>query len=114
MKKLRSNLKKEEIALSKGYRKWFRVVDNEIRLFINEKERNDDKKLISKIYWKENRAELCIGNLEGGQKFYEDHKHLDVKFFVKADIETIYSEYEVLGWNFNGNGVQVKLGESTH
>ena len=35
MKKLRSNLKKEEIAGSKGYMKWYRTFDNEIRVFVN-------------------------------------------------------------------------------
>ena len=38
MKKLRSNLKKEEIAGSKGYMKWYRTFDNEIRLLQEFKE----------------------------------------------------------------------------
>ena len=33
MKKLRTNLRKEDIALSKGYMRWYRVVENEVRLF---------------------------------------------------------------------------------
>ena len=37
MKKLRTNLKKEDIALSKGYMRWYRVVEDEVRLFINER-----------------------------------------------------------------------------
>ena len=36
MKKLRSNLRKEEIAMSKGYMRWYRVIEDEVRLFINQ------------------------------------------------------------------------------
>ena len=40
MKILARNLKKEEIALQKGYMKWYKVINNEeLRFFINESKR---------------------------------------------------------------------------
>ena len=95
MKKLRTNLKKEDIALSKGYMRWYRVVEDEVRLFINERAVNNNKEAVNKIYWKENRAELCIDSFDYSKKFYEKHKNLEVKLFIKADAGTLYSEYEV-------------------
>ena len=49
MKKLRTNLRKEDIALSKGYMRWYRVVENEVRLFINERALNNNKEAVNKI-----------------------------------------------------------------
>lgn len=109
MNKLRTNLKKEEIALSKGYMRWYRVVEEEVRLFINERATNEKKEVLNKIYWRENRAELCVDGLEYAKKFYEAHKHLKVKLFVKADTVALYSEYEVERWGLNDNGIEVIL-----
>lgn len=107
MKKLRTNLKKEDIALSKGYMRWYRVVENEIRLFINERAINDNKEIVNKIYWKDSRAEFCIDSLEYSKKFYEKHKDLDVKVFIKSDGGALYSEYEVKSWGVNEKCIEV-------
>ena len=56
MRKLRDNFKKEEIAGSKGYMKWYRAFDNEVRLFINERFLNSNNEIVNKIFWRENRA----------------------------------------------------------
>ena len=88
MKKLRTNLRKEDIALSKGYMRWYRVVENEVRLFINE---------------------LCIDSFDYSKNFYEKHKNLEVKLFIKADAGTLYSEYEVKSWGLNDKGIEVIL-----
>ena len=37
MKKIGENLRKEQIAECKGYMRWYRVIDGELRLFVNEK-----------------------------------------------------------------------------
>lgn len=109
MKKLRTNLKKEDIALSKGYMRWYRVIENEVRLFINERAVNNNKEAVNKIYWKDSRAELCIDSFEYSKKFYEKHKKLDVKLFIKADAGILYSEYEVKSWGLNDKGIEVIL-----
>ena len=111
MKKLRTNLTKEKIALSKGYMRWYRVVENEVRLFINERAKNYKDEFVNKIYWKENRAELCIDVFEYSKKFYEEHKDLDVKFFVKLDTGALYSEYEIIEWRLNQNGIEIIFAE---
>lgn len=41
MKKLADRLKRVDITLAKGYMKWYSVIDNELRLFINERGRDD-------------------------------------------------------------------------
>ena len=109
MKKLRSNLKKEEIALTKGYMKWYRVVENVLRLFINEKALNDNNELLNKIYWKENRAELCVNGYDYSVNFYEKFKDYSLKVFVKSDIGALYSEYEVESWGVNERAIEVKF-----
>ena len=109
MKKLRSNLRKEEIALSKGYVRWYRVIENEIRLFVNESCKSDDNVGLNKLYYKDSRAELCINDYEYAKNFYEKHKDLTPKFFVKTDAGALYSEYEVSDWGLNENGIEVKL-----
>ena len=109
MKKLRTNLKKEDIALSKGYMRWYRVVENEVRLFINERALNNNKEVINRIYWKDGRAELCIDSFDYSQKFYEKYKKLDVKLFIKSDGGALYSEYEVKSWGLNEKGIEVIL-----
>ena len=52
IKKLRTNLKKEDIALSKGYMRWYRVVEDEVRLFINERAVNNNKEAVNKYIGK--------------------------------------------------------------
>ena len=43
------------------------------------------------------------------KKFYEKHKNLEVKLFIKADAGTLYSEYEVKSWRLNDKGIEVIL-----
>ena len=107
MKKLSSNLKKEEVALSKGYMRWYRAVDNEIRLFVNEKAVNEQGLLLNKIYWKENRGILCVDGIEYAAKFYEAYKDYKVRFYIKAEIGALYSEYEVEKWGLCDRGIEV-------
>lgn len=40
MRKIGEPLKKEKVAGCKGYMKWYRVIEDELRLFINEKALN--------------------------------------------------------------------------
>ena len=109
MKKLRSNLRKEEIAMSKGYMRWYRVREDEVRLFINESGKSDNNTCLNKLYYRNSRAELCINDYEYAKNFYEKHKHLVPKLFVKPDAASLYCEYEVLEWGLNENGIEVKL-----
>lgn len=111
-KKIRENLKKEHIAGSKGYMKWYRVFDNELRLFVNEKALNENNEKLNIIYWRENRAILCVDGLEYSKKFYEKHKELDVKFFVKSDVGALYSEYAVKSFGLCDRGIEVILMEN--
>ena len=43
------------------------------------------------------------------KNFYEKHKNLEVKLFIKADAGTLYSEYEVKSWGLNEKGIEVIL-----
>lgn len=109
MKKLRSNLTKEEIAMCKGYRQWYRVIEDEVRLFINESGKSKNNVILNKLYYKDSRAELCINDYEYAKNFYEKHKHLTPKLFVKPDAASLYCEYEVVEWGLNDKGIEVKL-----
>ena len=107
MKKLRNNLKKEEIASSKGYMKWYRAFDNEVRLFINERCLNANNEIVNKFFLKENRALICIGANENNRWFYEKYKDYYAKFLVKSDVGALYSEYEVKEGYLVENGIEV-------
>lgn len=109
MKKLESNLKKEQIAITKGYMQWYRVVEGELRLFINEKLKNDDGVLHNKIDWKNNIAYLCINDFEYSKDFYEKNKEYKVRMFVKADVGALYSEYAVESWSLGEKSLEVIL-----
>lgn len=109
MKKLRDNLKKEKIAGSKGYMKWYRAFDKEVRLFINERALNENNEILNKIFWRENRALICVGATEYNKGFYKKYKDYDVKFFVKSDAGALYSEYEVKEWSLVEDGIEVIL-----
>lgn len=93
--------------MSKGYMKWYRVIEDELRLFVNEKHLSEKNERINIIYWKENRAELCIDGFEYAKKFYENNRNLSVKFFVKANVGALYSEYAVKDWGLCPKGIEV-------
>ncbi len=107
MKKLADRLKRIDITLAKGYMKWYRVIDNELRLFINEQGTDDSGQLHNKLYWKENRAELCIDSLEYATKFYYNYKDYKVRFFIRPESGNLYSEYSVNSWGLNENGIEI-------
>lgn len=109
MKKLASNLKKEDIAMTKGYMQWCRVVEGELRLFINEKQKNDEGVFHNKVDWKNNIAYLCINDFEYSKDFYEKNKEYKVRMFVKADVGTLYSEYAVTSWSLGEKSLEVIL-----
>ena len=52
---------------------------------------------------------MCIDSFDYSQKFYEKHKNLDVKLFIKSDGGALYSEYEVKSWGLNEKGIEVIL-----
>ncbi|WP_238860162.1 hypothetical protein [Clostridium sp. YIM B02569] len=109
MKKIASNLTKEQIAMAKGYRQWCRVVEGELRLFVNEKQKSDTGILHNKIDWKNNIAYLCINDFEYSKGFYEKNKDYQVRIFVKADAGNLYSEYAVKSWDLGENSLEVIL-----
>lgn len=107
MKKLASNLKKEDIAMAKGFMQWCRVVEGELRLFVNEKQKSQDGVLHNKIDWKNNIAYLCINDFEYSKDFYEKNKEYKVRMFVKADVGALYSEYAVKSWYLGEKSLEV-------
>lgn len=109
MTEIGTDLKKEEIALSKGYMRWYRVIENEVRLFVNEEAVNKDGQIINKIFYKDNRAELCVDNFSYAEKFYNKHKHLNARLFVKPNAKSLYTEYKVKQWNLSDKGIVVLL-----
>lgn len=107
MKKLAINLTKKEIALSSTYNKWYKIVEDEIRLFIDENAIDDNKQLINKIYWKEDRGELGFDDPDSIEEFYEKHKDLKVRIFLKAEDKKIYNEYEVAKWKVREKDIEI-------
>ena len=107
MKKLATNLTKKEIALSATYNKWYKIVEDEIRLFIDENAMDDNNKLINKIFWKEDRGELGFNESDSIEEFYEKHKDLKVRIFLKAEEKKIYNEYGVSKWRARENDIEI-------
>ena len=52
---------------------------------------------------------LAVRDISVSKNFYEKHKNLEVKLFIKADAGTLYSEYEVKSWGLNDKGIEVIL-----
>lgn len=107
IKKLASNLKKSEVALTQSYKNWYRLVEGEIRLFINETSIHDKEKLENVVDWKNNKADLCISDLESAEKFYEENKEYKVRFFIKPYSVDLYSEYAVKSWGMKNTGLEL-------
>ena len=110
MKVLQRGLKKEEIALQKGYMKWYKVINNnELRFFINESKRDENGYLSNLIDWKNNIAYLCISSKEYNEKFYSKHKNLKARLFAKENDNSLYNELGVKDWYLSEKGIIVNL-----
>lgn len=109
MKILQRGLKKEQIANSRGYMRWYRVIDNELRLFVNENLRTYTGKDVNKVDYRNNKAYLCMDSLEYSNKFYNKNKHLKVRLYIKSDAGSLYNEYEVIDWSLGENGIELNL-----
>ena len=107
MRKIGEPLKKEKVAGCKGYMKWYRVIEDELRLFINEKALNENGGKLNYIYYKENRALLCADGIEYSKEFYERFKDFKVRVFIKSDVGALYSEYEVESFGLCDRGLEV-------
>ncbi|CEO11959.1 Uncharacterised protein [[Clostridium] sordellii] len=109
MKVLQRGLKKEEIAQVKRYQRWYRVIDNELRLFVNEDRKAPNGELTNKIDYKNNKAYLCMADLAYCKKFYEKNKYFNVRLYVKSDVGSLYNEYEVINWHLSDKGLELDL-----
>ena len=110
MKVLQRGLRKEEIAMQKGYMKWYKVINgNELRFFINESKQDENGDLSNLIDWKNNIAYLCISSSEYNEKFYSNHKDLKARLFVKENDNALYNELGVKGWYLSEKGIIVDL-----
>ncbi|MCH1959705.1 hypothetical protein [Romboutsia hominis] len=109
MKILQRGLKKEQIAQARGYMRWYRVIDNELRLFVNENLRTDKGEAVNKVDYKNSKAYLCMDSLEYSEKFYNKNKHLKVRLYIKADVGSLYNEYEVIDWCLSEKGLELNL-----
>ena len=97
---LQRGLKKEEIAQAKRYMRWYRVIDNEMRLFVNLGLVTDKGEIANTIDYKNNKAYLCMADLEYSKKFYNKNKHYKV---------SLYDEYEVKDWFLSEKGLELDL-----
>ena len=102
-------IKKEQIAQAKRYMRWYRVIDNEMRLFVNESFRNHEGQIGNKIDYKNNKAYLCMADLEYSKKFYNKNKHYKVRLYAKNDAKSLYDEYEVKDWFLSEKGLELDL-----
>ena len=99
---LQRGLKKEEIAQAKRYMRWYRVIDNEMRLFVK-------GEIANTIDYKNNKAYLCMADLEYSKKFYNKNKHYKVRLYAKNDEKSLYDEYEVKDWFLSEKGLELDL-----
>ncbi|MEG2480348.1 MAG: hypothetical protein ACRCYC_08820 [Paraclostridium sp.] len=109
MKLVKRGIKKEDITLAKRYAKWYKVIDNEIRVILNESSRVSKNSVANNVDYKNDKAYLCVTDLEGSKKFYEKHKDLELRLYVKADVGSLYNEYKVNDWYVNEEGLEIDL-----
>ena len=109
MKILQRGLKKEQIAQAKRYMRWYRVIDNEMRLFINLGFVTDKGEIANTIDYKNNKAYLCMADLEYSKKFYNKNKHYKVRLYAKNDAKSLYDEYEEKDWFLSEKGLELDL-----
>lgn len=108
MKQLRYNLTKFDIAGVRNYRKWYRAFEetNEVRVFINELLMKNGER-VNKFIYTENRALICIGATKENEWFFNKYKNYDMKFFIRSNVGTVYSEYEVKEWHLLEDCIEV-------
>jgi DNA polymerase III alpha subunit (gram-positive type) len=109
MKLVKRGVKKEEITLAKSYARWYKVIDNEIRILLNESARVSKNSVKNILDYKNDKAYLCVSDLEASKKFYEKHKDLELRLYVKADVGSLYNEYKVDNWYVSENGLEIDL-----
>ena len=107
MKRLRTGLKKTEIAPTKTGMKSYRIINDDLILFVDEMETNSEGNLSNKIDWKSSVGTVGIGNLDFTDDFYEKNKALTPKVYIKADYSILYNEFKVDSWEVNGNSINV-------
>lgn len=108
MKKLSTNLNKKEISSGKGSSKWYKVLENEVRVLISENQVCNNKK-VNEIQWKTNKGTLCKDSLEYAEEFYEKNKELNLRVFIKSDTGVLYSEYDVDSWGLGEGGIEINF-----
>lgn len=109
MKVLSRGISKEQIVGVKKYSKWYKVIDGEIMIIINEEKKDSKKELVNDVQWKNNKALICLDSEEYRAKFFNKHKDLKVKLFVKLDTGLLYNQYETIGWSLKDNAIEIDL-----
>ena len=110
MKRLRTGLKKTEIAPTKTGMKSYRIINDDLILFVDEADTNTEGNLANKIDWKANTGTVGIGNLDFSEDFYEKNKALTAKVYIKADYSILYNEFKVDSWELNNNSINIVFG----
>ena len=109
MKVLSRGISKEDIVGVKKYSKWYKVMNDEIMIIINEEKKNSKKELVNMIEWKTNKAFICLDSEEYRTKFFDKYKDLKVRLFIKLDTGLLYNEYETIGWSLEDEAIEIKL-----
>lgn len=109
MKVLNRGISKENIVGVKKYSKWYKVIDNEIMLIISEEKKNSKKELVNLVQWKNNKALVCLDSEEYRAKFFNKHKDLKVRLFVKLDTGLLYNEYKTIDWDLKDDAIVIEL-----
>lgn len=112
MREVASNLKRE-VTRCKGYMRWYRAFcdNNELRLFINEKQLNESKERVNIVYWNENKADLCLDAVDYAKSFYDKYKNYNIRIFIRPIAGALYSEYVVNSWNVTDRAMEIVFEE---
>ena len=111
MKIVARNVKKEEIVGYKGHMKWFQAKKeaNEIIMMVNEKQVNKNGDRNNVVNYKDSFAKLCIDSTEYAEKFFNTYKEFTPRVFIRQAAGSMYIEYAVESWSFDGEGLYVKF-----
>jgi hypothetical protein len=111
MKMVTRNIKKEDIVGYKGHMRWFQAKKEtkEIIMMVNEKQVNKYGDFPNIVNYKECFAKLCIDSTEYAEKFFNTYKEFKPRVFIRQAAGSMYIEYAVDSWSFDGEGLLVKF-----
>lgn len=108
MQIINRNIKKINIRVPKI--KWYSILNDEIRFYVDESRKNSSSEFINVIDWRSSEGLLNVDSDDYAQhynKLNETYQNLTGRIFIKSDFGSTYNEYFLNTWSATPNGVMV-------